>query len=49
VGSAQDGRITSGELFEFVKQSVEKEAARNGRKQTPTLIGDPEQLLGRIR
>jgi len=44
----KDGRITSGELFEFVKQSVEREAARNGRKQTPTLIGNSEQLLGRI-
>ena len=49
MGSAQDGRITSGEPFEFVKQSVEREAARNGLKQTPTLIGNSKQLLGRIR
>ena len=41
----QDKKITNGELLAFMDENVSKKAAEIGRKQNPTLTGDPDKIL----
>ena len=40
-----DKKITNGELLAFMKQNVSIKAAELGRKQNPSLSGDPDEIL----
>ena len=41
----QDKKITNGELLAYMDENVSEKAAELGRKQNPTLIGDPDKIL----
>ena len=40
-----DGKITNGELIFYVNNNVSQKAAELGRKQNPSLIGDPNKIV----
>ena len=43
--SNKDKQITSGELLAYMDLNVSQKAAELGRKQNPSLAGDPDQVL----
>ena len=40
-----DKKITTGELYSYVRSNVTKQAVRLGREQTPQLQGDENRVL----
>ena len=44
-----DKKITNGELISYMDENVSQKAAELGRKQNPSLIGDPEKVLISLR
>lgn len=46
----QDGKITAQELYSYVSYAVQRQARREfGRVQTPTLLGDPNRVVGLLQ
>lgn len=43
--SNQDKKITNGELLAYMDQKVSQRASELGRKQNPSLAGDPDKVL----
>ena len=43
--SNKDKKITNGELLSYLKQNVSIKAAELGRKQNPSLSGNPDEIL----
>ena len=41
----QDNSITNGELLTYLNKYVPEEALNLGRKQNPSLAGDPDKIL----
>ena len=44
-----DKKITNGELISYMDENVSQKAAELGRKQNPSLIGDPDKVLISLR
>ena len=40
-----DKKITNSELIKYVEKNVSKKASELGRKQNPSLAGDPDKVL----
>ena len=40
-----DSQITNGELLSYLDENVSQQAAALGRKQNPSLSGDPDKIL----
>ena len=43
--SNQDNKITNGELLAYMDENVSQKASELGRKQNPSLAGDPNKVL----
>ena len=43
--SNQDKKITNGELLAYMDENVSQKASELGRKQNPSLAGDPDKVL----
>ena len=43
-----DRRLTAGELYRYLADTVPRQAVRLGREQDPQLAGDPERVLVRL-
>jgi len=43
--SNNDNKITNGELLDYMDSKVSQKASALGRKQNPSLRGDPEKVL----
>ena len=41
----EDKNITNGELIAYMDENVSQKAAEQGRKQNPSLAGDPNKVL----
>ena len=41
----EDKKITNGELLAYMDQNVSQKASELGRKQNPSLLGDPNKVL----
>ena len=41
----KDRNITNGELLVYMDKNVSQKASELGRKQNPTLSGDPDKVL----
>jgi len=43
--SNNDKKITNGELIAYLDENVSQKASELGRKQNPSLAGDPNKVL----
>ncbi len=41
----KDKKVTNGEMLAYMDQNVSQKASELGRKQNPSLAGDPDKVL----